>query len=307
MNNLEARSETVPIVIGTERGEIVPSALRDICRWSMVDGRWKKKYFPWTMDYGLPTTMFLCLLAGCLFLSSCKGKKAITDNTKPGKKTNKIAEHLIENQLDIDWFSAKAKMVPEGLGVNTSFSTVIRIKKDSAIWVSASKLSFEVGRVLVRPDSVFVIDRLSKSYYARPLDYVEEEFNLPADFQLLQDMILGNAVIFDPKGVKVKELGDRHILVSEDADMRLEYTLGAAPDYLLEKMSADDTPNERSFSIDFDDYKLLDKKYQFAYDRDIQMSSQETGEAGVDIQFSKVEINAPKKMPFSVSSRYTAK
>ena len=139
-------------------------------------------------------------------------------------------------------------------------------------------------------------------YYARPLVYVESEFNLPADFNLLQEMILGNAILLDENNINSKKLTDRYILTANSDDYQTEYRLGAAP-YLLEEMSVNDEANQRNFSIDFDEYKKVNQ-YHFSHRRDIELSSEETGDGTIKINFSKVEIDVPKSMPFSISSRY---
>ncbi len=307
-----SKSKDLPIIIGIERGETMPVALREERGLKRETGSGRRDerldlWSLWTIDYRLSTTALLCsLLAICLVLSSCKAKKGASGNLK-NKSTNFLVDQLQGNQLDVDWFSAKAKLIPSGLGMNTSFSANIRIKKDSLIWMNASKMSLEAARVLIRPDSVFILSRFDKIYYARPLSYVESEFNLPADFQLLQDMILGNAILFDGDNTVSKKLENRYILANKDEEMQLEYRLGNAPTYLLEEMSVNDSSNARSFSIDFSDYQIHHSKKNFAHGRKIKLNSAATGEAGLSIDFSKVEFNVPKKMPFSVSSRYEAR
>ncbi len=242
---------------------------------------------------------FLLIIA--LLLPACKAKKDATSNLKR-KSTTFLVEKLQGNQIEAEWFSSKARIVPSGFGVGMTLSANIRVRRDSAIWMNVSKIGLEAGRALIRPDSVFILDRLNRTYYARPLAYVESEFNLPADFNLLQEMILGNAILLDENNVNSKKLTDRYILTANDDDYQTEYRLGGSP-YLLEEMSVNDDANERSFSIDFEEYKKVNQ-YNFSHRRDIELSSEETGDGTIKINFSKVEIDVPKSMPFSVSSRY---
>jgi len=247
---------------------------------------------------------FLCSLLIMTFLfSACKAKKELTTNTTTKEESvSFLIDQIIKNQIEAEWFSAKARIIPSGFGIDVSLNANIRMQKDNAIWMNVSKLGLEAGRALIRPDSVFILDRLNRMYYARPIEYVESEFNLPADFGLLQEMILGNAALLNVEKMKLKKLSDRYILTGAHANYQTEYRLGNTP-YLLEEMSVNDETNQRQFFIDFDEYGKIEH-HHFSHRRDIQLNSPQTGEGTIKINFSKVEIDVPKSMPFSVSSRY---
>ncbi len=250
---------------------------------------------------------FASILIMALLFSACKAKKEVstttTTNTVERNSTAFLVEQINKHKIDAEWLSAKARIVPDGFGIGVSLSANIRVHKDEAIWMNVSKIGLEAGRALIRPDSVFIIDRLNGMYYERPISYVESEFNLPADFTLLQEMILGNAVLLDEKNIKSKKLTDRHILSGTNADYQTEYRLGNVS-YQLEEMSVNDETNQRNFFIDFDEYKTIDDNINFSHRRHIELNSEETGAGTILINFSKVEINVPKSMPFSVSPRY---
>jgi len=243
------------------------------------------------------------LLAG-LLLSACKAKKKVTTTASDVKEESVsfLVDRIIGNQIDAKWFSAKARIIPEGFGIGMALSANVRMHKDNAIWMNVSKLGLEAGRALIRPDSVFILDRLNRTYYARPLKYVESEFNLPPDFELLQEMILGNAVLLNVENIRLKKLTDRFVLSGSTDDYQTEYRLGNTP-YLLEEMSINDNTNQRNFSIDFDEYEKIGQD-NFAHRRYIELNSAQTGAGSLKVTFSRVELNVPKSMPFSVSSRY---
>ncbi len=244
---------------------------------------------------------FIAIFIIIFAFPSCKAKKEAAANAKR-ESTSFLLEKLQGNQIQAEWFSSKARIVPSGFGMNMTLSANIRVRRDSAIWMNVSKIGLEAGRALIRPDSVFILDRLNRTYYARPLAYVESEYNLPADFNLLQEMILGNAILLDEDNVNSKKLPDQYILTANTNDYQTEYRLGTVP-YLLKEMSVNDDAHQRSFSIDFDEYKKINQ-YHFSHRRNIELNSEETGDGTIKINFSKVEIDVPKSMPFSVSSRY---
>jgi hypothetical protein len=75
----------------------------------------------------------------------------------------------------------------------TSFSGQIRMLQDSLIWVSvAPVLGIEVFRVMIRPDSVFILNRLEKTYTRESFDFIARMTGSPLDFSVLQALLLGN-------------------------------------------------------------------------------------------------------------------
>jgi len=61
-----------------------------------------------------------------------------------------------------EWMEGKCQLQMESEGSNLSGQGIIRVRRDSAIWVSLRKLGFEVGRALILKDSFFYLDRLNK-------------------------------------------------------------------------------------------------------------------------------------------------
>jgi len=112
--------------------------------------------------------LLISLLTIALIFPACKAKKDASSDIKR-KSTTFLVEKLQSNQIQAEWFSSKARIVPSGFGINASFSANIRVRRDSAIWMNVSKSILEVGRALIRPDSVFILDRFNRTYYARPI------------------------------------------------------------------------------------------------------------------------------------------
>ena len=59
-------------------------------------------------------------------------------------------------------------------------NATIRMHKDSLIWASVNAvLGIEAMRLLITKDSVFLLDKLNKTYTTRSVDYLQEETSLP--------------------------------------------------------------------------------------------------------------------------------
>jgi hypothetical protein len=77
-----------------------------------------------------------------------------------------------------EWMEGKCQLQMASEGSNVSGQGIIRVRKDSAIWVSVRKLGFEVGRALILKDSFF----LGHPTFFFGTFYIMEEFYSSAKF-----------------------------------------------------------------------------------------------------------------------------
>ncbi len=248
------------------------------------------------------TIHFLLLLTLLFTVASCKGlRKAQGASLKP-KSENVLMKKLLENSVSAEWFSAKAKIAYHDEYTGETFSANIRMRKDSAIWMNFKKFSIEGARVLITPDSIFVINRITNEYLAKPFSYAQKEYSLPVGFQGLQAILLGNPVFFS----KETESGvdsTRYTLAQKTESLNAKYWLNS-PEMLLHRFLVDDFRNKRSMEVTSADYRQLEDKQQFSYLRNFNLNSPDLGKMQVQIEFSKIETNVPQEMKFEVPKGY---
>jgi len=249
----------------------------------------------------------LKLLTLLLLFASCNASKKAQQNQEANTLKPQSAEYLLDKMetqhFDAAWINAKAKIHFESDVRNESFNVTIRMRSDSLIWMNVKKLSVEGARILIDKDSVHVLNRLDKEYYVRGLDFVEQKFNLPADFKALQTMILGNPYLLAGQEYTATTQQEQYRISSkEGSEMLNDYWLNSLS-FMLEQMSFLDLRYNRKLVVGLSDYQPVEDQV-FSFQRNYQMQSDQTGEVRVKIKFSKIERNIPKSMPFSVSSRY---
>src|SRR5437870_9115346 len=104
--------------------------------------------------------VFIFLLIATSFLFSCHTTKKVTDAPLPvklkGDNVIELFDSMMAHQFDFTWLSAKADVeYTDRNNETTTFDVNVRMKKDSAIWISITPLlGIEVARVLVTPDSM---------------------------------------------------------------------------------------------------------------------------------------------------------
>ena len=223
----------------------------------------------------------------------------------PEQSSQHILEKLQANEVEVEWLHAKAKINFQDATQTRKFTANIRMRKDSVLWMNVKKLSVEAARILIDKDSVYVINRLDKEYYIKSLEFLAEEYHLPADFEAIQKMVLGNPYLPDNASFQVKSNADNYQLSTEDRDGRWSDYSVNGQSFLLEAMSFLDLRYERKLLAKLEDYQTTsDSSFTFAHRRVFEMQSEDTGDVKVQFNFVEVEPNVPKRMPFSISSRY---
>lgn len=141
--------------------------------------------------------IFLLVLIS-LFACKSRQKTVTTDFGRIKHISDKnLIDSLEKNEFQFNVLSAKAsiKVIDDK---ETSFKAHIRVKKDSAIWVSITPLlGIEIARVLITKDSVMFLNRIDKQYFVGTFDYINNKFGTDLDYQMLEAVIVGNSIEFE--------------------------------------------------------------------------------------------------------------
>ena len=243
--------------------------------------------------------IFLLLLFAA---SACKtARLAKGSNLKP-KSEKTLMKHLLENQVNADWLGARAKVTYEDESGKETFTANIRLRKDSVIWMNFKKFSIEGARVLVTPDSIYVLDRLNNEYAIKPFEFAQKEYSLPVGFSGLQAMLLGNPFFISEKSEASAD-SSHYVLTQKTDHLQAQYFLDAAK-MLLRQFLVEDFRQRRTASMESGDYQILEDKQNFSYFRRLHLTSPDLGNVSIEIEFSKVEINVPQSMEFQIPDRY---
>jgi outer membrane biogenesis lipoprotein LolB len=244
---------------------------------------------------------FLALAA---LISSCGSTARTTKTASKDMTTDRLLKQLAKQRISPEWFEGKARINYSDDYMSMSASATVILQQDELVWMSVKKLGFEVARMKVTADSVYVLDRINNEYTIESLDYLSESYGLPAGLRELQDFILGNPVFIGTEVLQVQPLGPTYRLSGKNGRMKAEYLVGAE-DYRLRKLSFMDQESEQEASALLSDYQLLDGQQYFSYLRNFALESKYSGTSEVELEFTKVAVNIPKQIRFDIPSRYT--
>ncbi len=125
-----------------------------------------------------PKIAILFLLT-MLLLTSCASRKKTVAPAPP---------------QSFEWLTANLSIQAEGNGMAyNDLSGQLRMRKDSIVWLNVTAtMGVEVLRAKISNDSVWLLNRLEKTYLAEPLDSVSAQLGIPLTLPLVQILLLDN-------------------------------------------------------------------------------------------------------------------
>src|SRR6218665_325124 len=181
------------------------------------------------------------LFCSILLFSSCKRKPITLNNGKcilDFKNARTLSTNLKAREFRFDRLNAKMSVEANVDSSDNSFTVTMRMKKDSLIWMSISKLGIEGVRVLVTKDSVKFMDRIKNKYFKGDYAYLSKMLNTELDFEILQSLLVGNSVEFYDEDEKIKSGVDNCL-----------YTLGTVRKFKMRKAERGKELKESAQSI----------------------------------------------------------
>jgi Domain of unknown function (DUF4292) len=217
-------------------------------------------------------------------------------------------DNLKHNYIDFKTFSAKIKVdYQDNKGKQPDVTAIVRIIKDSAIWISltASILNIEIYRVLIKRDSVILLNKQDKEVQYRSLDYLQEVTQIPFDYKTLENLLIGNPVFIDSNIVYYKKT-DNQILFSMVGNYFKNLLTLSSENYFLTHSKLDDVDITRSRTADLT-YADYENKtgYNFSTYREITVS--EKNKLDIRLNYKQYEFNKELSVSFNIPKNYIPK
>jgi len=263
----------------------------------------------------------ILIILATITMASCRStkniqtaitKKDTVETTIKETKTDSAALiknallKLNENRVDFKTFSAKVDVDYRGgddkhYDVNAN----LRMHKDSLIWISVNAVfGIEAMRLLINKDSVFLLDKLNKTYLTRSIDYLQEVSGLPLTLSSLQDMLVGNPVFIDSV-VSFSNNNNTISLLSIGKTFKNLVTINGDKNVLVHSKLDDlDITRSRTADLNYDDYESKKGKL-FSSKRRITVA--EKNKLDISLNFKQYEFDDDQSFPFSIPKNYKQK
>lgn len=255
-------------------------------------------------NFKFPWSHYLLVFVGLLSISSCKIlSKKDGAGDKASSSTQAIIKALDKQAFKSDWMDARARISFKNEDMSVSGSATIRMKKDSLLWISVKKLGFEVARAMITRDSVLILDRINNEYGRFGLSYLSASYNLPANFGMVQSVVLGKPYFVNPTSVRLEESDQTYALTDQIPGHQVTYSLDRK-DLRLLGMKYRSALGDQELIANLSEYAEIAKQQNFSYFRDFRLEEKDDSITEVTIKFSQIDLDTPQDIPFSIPRRY---
>jgi hypothetical protein len=216
---------------------------------------------------------------------------------------------IAHNHIDFQTFSGHMHVhYQSGDGKDYELSVIVRIQKDSFIWISINAIigpvNYEAFRVLITRDSLKILDKQKKLAQLRSVSYLQEQVNLPVDFKAVQDLLIGNPIFLDTTHVLYYHTDPNQKGLSLFSIGRFfSNFLTLNPDNTLRHSKLDDTDplRARTGDVTYGDYDYSGPVPFSTYRR---FSWAEKSKTDIEIEIKQHKFNEALSVPFSVPNNY---
>ena len=247
----------------------------------------------------------ILFLGGMLLLAGCKGSRKITDEgLLKTKEAKTVLKKVQQQNPDFDFISGKGKVGFRDKRLSVRGTYNLRWKRDEFIWMNLKKFSIEGARILIRPDSIFAIDRINREYYAESFEFAQRFLGMPISFEQVQQLLLGEGLWMDQtESYSADVLDQQYRLRTESEGIERAYLID--PDeYYLNNTQLKQAEEKRYLEIKQEGYRKIKGDNPFAYIRKVFANSSETGEVSIDLEFTSLEVDQPTAIRFDIPDNY---
>lgn len=246
------------------------------------------------------------LVLAALALASCHRTPSSSGKLGPGTSTAaatvKTPAGIKTTNTNFQYLSGKGKVHFTRGSVDQSANFNLRVRRDSAIWLSGSLLGIEGVRALLTPDSVRVVNRLQKSYFAGDYAYLSQLLGVPVSYAQMQAILLGDYQPA-PKGAVpvVKAEGENQNVTYPQASLIIEQLVSNGTGR-LQQLKVSESVAQRSLTVGYADFqKPSGTDLPFAFTTNVLGQQGGNPNTTATLNFQKVEVGAGHlDFPFSI-------
>ena len=234
--------------------------------------------------------IFLLILI-ILSATACKTNRAVVQTIPNVQKIDlpKINDKIQE--FNFVYLSAKAKISYKDFEQSFKSAVDIRIKKDSAIWLSfRPAMGIEAMRVLITQDSIKILDRLKGENYLYSIRELSKTIKFNLKFELLQAAITGN-FMSKVKPDSISQIADFQIVRQKEKAIRIENYVGNN-NGKIHKVMLEDLVTSNAGQINYSEFGEASNQI-FAFWGKVVLNyytqTNEVATAEIELKYSKVE------------------
>ncbi len=232
-------------------------------------------------------------------MASCRTHRK-TGKIVAASADSALSDTALLNKYAFNYTYFSARGTADVGQVNLSVS--LKMKKDSIVWISVLlPLNIEAVRVMIKTDSVYMLDRLKKRCYIYGIDQVEKLYHVKLNFADIQNLFVGNLLFADRSYEQVLNMPEEKKIRYSDSDFEINSSY--KPDInriffnaLLNKAS------KQQAEVGYHDFDIYEGQNLA---RRLHLKIIDGGkEDEVDIQYTQLNSAEIVDFPFNIPSNY---
>ncbi|NTW32216.1 MAG: DUF4292 domain-containing protein [Bacteroidetes bacterium] len=253
-----------------------------------------------------------------VFIFSCNPQKKIIKEPIKEKGAEFLFQQLKKNEFKFNWLTIKFSANVTFNKTENSFSGTLRMRKDSAIWISISPaLGIEAARIFITPDSVKMLNRLQNTFFEGDLKFISNTLNTYFDFEMLQSLLIGNDIAVYKNEVYKASIDGKLYLLNTIGRIKLKKHLKNVTDslnllkqdiwlnpynYKITKVHLKELKENRKLEANYNEFTKVDS---LLFPSVVEYkTTNEKDKLEIKIEHSKISSAGPLEFPFNVSNKY---
>jgi len=237
-----------------------------------------------------------------ILMISCKSAKVSDAPLK-----NLSAKSIIKKngKTSFDKKSVKANLTVKYYGKSElpNLKAALRIEKDSAIWLSFSKLGFPVAKLLVTPNRVQFYEKISKTYFDGNFDLISKWLGTEFDFNMIQNLFIGEP-LFNLKDEKyIAQIQQNKYTLKPKENLLFDIYFWINPNnFKLIKENVQHPQKDQNLTIIYKDHLEISKSL-FPKGFEIKAVDKKR-KTVVDVNYKNVIFDTAIRFPFKTPQSY---
>lgn len=249
------------------------------------------------------------------FLSGCKSSKnlIVTDGSAVAKTQERLLGDILDAEVSYKTISGKVslEMIAGSRESGTKVNSQLKIVRDDIIQLSlrAPFINTEVFRINITPDSVYIVDRMSKKIAIENIAKLEKEKGIVFNYSNLQSLFT-NALFYPGKKKLTGKDADKYNIKLHDGKYYMATIDKSGMNYLF-TVNAADRITETDIAAENGTYSLNWTYDEFIQDGKYIYPSKMVANIGVQkkrmslvMSYSGLDINKEVKVDRSLPSSY---
>jgi len=224
---------------------------------------------------------------------------------------NNYTDSLQVDNISFQYLDAKLKLSYQDSQENFKAKVRLRMQQNERIWISISKTNVEGLRMLIKTDSILIMDRMNKTFQILTFEELSKKLSMDLNFQLLQAILIGNYSLVSEPINELEETEDFFIIKQPYARLDAENHI-AKSNRKLQKLKLKDQVSNSSLDLNYENFDNFDVgNFPLLLNILLQYTDEQTLQnlqTQVSLEYQSVEFGSePLQFPFNVSDKYARK